>query len=129
MSLLVQLKNWARTIKRDLLALYSAARDDRVPWVAKLIAGVIAAYAFSPIDLIPDFIPVLGYLDDLLIVPLGVMLAIRLIPADLMTEHRARALRIIDRPTSRSAAVAIAMLWLLGLAISLWFFWRWLAGA
>ncbi|MGB3445357.1 MAG: DUF1232 domain-containing protein [Xanthobacteraceae bacterium] len=85
------LKQWARTIKRDIVALWLAARDPRVPWYAKAVAGVVAAYALSPIDLIPDFIPVLGYLDDMIIVPLGILLAIHLIPADIMSELRAEA--------------------------------------
>ena len=74
-------KQWARSIKRDVVALWIAARDRRVPWYAKAAAGAVAAYALSPIDFIPDFVPVLGYLDDLLIVPLGIMLAIKLVPS------------------------------------------------
>jgi uncharacterized membrane protein YkvA (DUF1232 family) len=77
---LQRLRQWARTVKRDVLILYFAACDPRVPWYAKVVAACIAAYAFSPIDLIPDFIPVLGYLDDVIIVPLGILLALRLIP-------------------------------------------------
>ena len=75
-----RLRGWARDIKRDVHALYLSARDPRVPWYAKAVAVVVAAYALSPIDLIPDFIPVLGYLDDLILVPLGILLAVRLIP-------------------------------------------------
>ena len=71
--MLQRVKQWARAIKRDVVALWLAARDPRVPWFAKVLAGAVAAYALSPIDLIPDFIPVLGYLDDLLIVPLGIL--------------------------------------------------------
>jgi uncharacterized membrane protein YkvA (DUF1232 family) len=84
-------KQWARAIKRDVVALWIAAHDYRVPWYAKAAAGAVAAYALSPIDLIPDFVPVLGYLDDPLIVPLGIMLAIKLVPPDLMAEFRAEA--------------------------------------
>ena len=87
-SIVERLKVWARALKRDVLALYRSARDPRVPWYAKAVAGLVAAYALSPIDLIPDFVPVLGYLDDLLIVPAGIWLAIRLIPADVLAEHR-----------------------------------------
>lgn len=87
-----RLKHWARAIKRDVVALWLAARDPRVPWYAKAVAGMVAAYALSPIDLIPDFIPVLGYLDDLLIVPLGILVAVELIPEPVMTELRERAL-------------------------------------
>ena len=86
--MLEPLKRWARALKRDVIALWLAARDPRVPLAAKLVAGAVAAYALSPIDLIPDFIPVLGYLDDLLIVPAGIWLALRLIPAELMAELR-----------------------------------------
>lgn len=78
--MLERAKKWARAIKRDIVALWLASRDPRVPWYAKVAAGSVAAYALSPIDLIPDFIPVLVYLDDLLIVPLGILLVVRLIP-------------------------------------------------
>ncbi len=81
---LQDLKAWARRIKRDVVALWLAARDSRVPVAAKVVAGIVAAYALSPIDLIPDFIPILGYLDDLILVPLGIALAVRMIPAAVM---------------------------------------------
>jgi uncharacterized membrane protein YkvA (DUF1232 family) len=110
--LIARLRDWARRIKRDVLALWIAARDPRTPWRAKAVAALVAAYALSPIDLIPDFIPVLGYLDDLLIVPLGVVLAVRMIPAGLMDEFRAQAGRLGARPVSRAAAVAMVALWL-----------------
>src|SRR6266478_5767146 len=84
-----RLKQWARAIRRDVVAVWIAAHDPRVPWHAKALALAVAAYALSPIDLIPDFIPVLGYLDDLIIVPAGIALVIRLIPAPIMAEHRA----------------------------------------
>ena len=80
MRVLERLRQWARAVKRDVLVLYLAARDPRVPWYAKVVAACVVAYALSPIDLIPDFIPVLGYLDDVIIVPLGIILAMRLIP-------------------------------------------------
>ena len=99
----------ARALKRDVTAVWIAARDPRTPLAAKLVAGLVAAYALSPIDLIPDAIPVLGLLDDLLIVPLGLALAVRLIPRDLMAECRARADALARRPTSRAAAVAIVL--------------------
>jgi uncharacterized membrane protein YkvA (DUF1232 family) len=117
------LKRWARALKRDVVALWIAGRDPRVPWHAKAVAGAVAAYALSPIDLIPDFIPVLGYLDDLIIVPLGIALAIRLIPPALMAEFRAEAVRRETRPTSRVAAVAIVALWLSAAAFLIWLFW------
>jgi uncharacterized membrane protein YkvA (DUF1232 family) len=113
-----RLRGWAREIKRDVHALYLAARDDRVPWYAKAVALAVAAYALSPIDLIPDFIPVIGYLDDLVIVPLGIVLAVKLIPADILAEHRATACEASTRPTSRTAAVAVVAVWI-GLALVL----------
>jgi uncharacterized membrane protein YkvA (DUF1232 family) len=103
---------WARALKRDVHAVYFAARDPRTPWYVKALALAVAAYALSPIDLIPDFIPVLGYVDDLLIVPLGIALVIRLIPADVMEEHRALAAIAQQRPASRAAAVVIVLLWI-----------------
>lgn len=117
-----RLKTWARLVKRDVVALWLAARDPRVPWYAKAAAGLVAAYALSPIDLIPDFIPVLGYLDDLIIVPLGILLAVRLIPDPLMAEFRARATEL-DRPGSRAGLVAIIVIWLLAAAILAWLLW------
>jgi uncharacterized membrane protein YkvA (DUF1232 family) len=84
-----KLKTWARRLKRDVFALWIAARDPRVPWYAKVVAGCVATCALSPIDLIPDFIPVVGYLDDIIIVPLGIILAAKLVPSDLMVEFRA----------------------------------------
>ncbi|CAD7035730.1 hypothetical protein REJC140_03445 [Pseudorhizobium endolithicum] len=85
---LTRLKEWARRLKRDAIALWIAARDPRTPFAAKVVAGCIAAYALSPIDLIPDFIPILGYFDELLLLPAGIALAIRMIPDDLMAEFR-----------------------------------------
>tara|TARA_R110002111_G_scaffold200735_1_gene265985 strand:+ start:229 stop:603 length:375 start_codon:yes stop_codon:yes gene_type:complete len=104
--------HWARNLKRDIVAIWIAARDPRTPILAKIIAGATAAYAFSPIDLIPDFIPVLGYVDDIIIVPLGIWLALRLIPEPLMTEFRKTASIRPDRPTSIVAAIAIILVWL-----------------
>jgi uncharacterized membrane protein YkvA (DUF1232 family) len=119
---LASLKRWARVIKRNVVALWLAARDPRVPWFAKAVAAGVAAYALSPIDLIPDFIPVVGYLDDLIIVPLGVLLAIKLIPAFLMEELRAAATQRA-KPTSRAGFVLIAALWLLTVFALAWFLW------
>lgn len=106
-----KLKLWARALKRDVVAMWIAARSTRTPWLAKLVAGGVAAYAFSPIDLIPDFIPVIGYLDDLVILPLGIALGIRLIPAPLMANFRAEALLRSDRPVNYVAAALIAAVW------------------
>jgi len=114
MSLLEGLRHRARRLKSDTYALYLAARHPDTPWYAKVLAGATAAYAFSPIDLIPDFIPVLGYLDDLVIVPLGIFVSIRLIPADVMSECRARAVVVMEsgKPVSRTAAAVVVTLWL-----------------
>jgi uncharacterized membrane protein YkvA (DUF1232 family) len=107
-----QLQRWARSLKRDTVALYLAARDPRVPWYAKIVAAGVAAYALSPIDLIPDFVPVIGYLDDVILVPLGIALAIRLIPPALLEEHReSAAARIAKRPVSRIGALVIIVIW------------------
>ena len=113
-------KRWARAIRRDAHALYLAARDPRVPWLAKAVAIAVAAYALSPIDLIPDFIPVLGYLDDLIIVPLGIALVVRMIPPAIMAEHRATAAAVQHRPVSRGAAAVIVCLWIAALALTIW---------
>ena len=118
---LERLGSWARTLKRDVVALWIAARDPRTPLAAKLVAGAVAAYALSPIDLIPDFIPVLGYLDDLLLLPAGIWLAVRLVPGELLAEFRAAAMTG-ERPRSLAGAIAIVALWLAvtGLMIWLW---------
>src|SRR5262245_37923826 len=106
------LKNWAQLIKRDVHALYLASRDPRVPWFAKAMAIVVAAYALSPIDLIPDFIPVLGYFDDLILVPLGVLLVVRLIPPAIMAEHRDLAAATREQPASRVVVIVIFLFWI-----------------
>ena len=111
MTFASSLKTWARTIKRDVVALWIAARDPRVPWHVKLAAGAVAAYALSPIDLIPDFIPVIGYLDDLIIVPLGILMVVRLMPQDLMAEFRADAARRTGKPRSLAGLLFIVLLW------------------
>lgn len=112
-------KDWARRLKRDVVALWLAGRDPRTPLSAKLVAAAVAAYALSPLDLIPDVIPVLGLLDDLLIVPLGIALAIRLIPPPLMEEFRARASRT-PRPRSRIGAAVIVALWAVSIGALAW---------
>jgi uncharacterized membrane protein YkvA (DUF1232 family) len=122
MGSLERLRSWARSIKRDVVALYYAARDDRVAWYAKLAAAVVTAYALSPIDLIPDFVPVLGYLDDVVLVPLGIALTVRLIPPALFEEFRRMALeREGGRPRSRAGAAVIVVVWVvLALASLAW---------
>jgi len=108
-------KRWAGRLKSETHALYLAYRDPRMPWYAKLFAALVVGYAFSPIDLIPDAIPVLGYLDDLILVPLGVALAVRMIPEDVLSESRQKAREMVERgerPVSRAAAAVIVVLWL-----------------
>jgi uncharacterized membrane protein YkvA (DUF1232 family) len=122
-----RLRRWAGGITRDVYAVYLAGRDPRVPWYAKALAICIAAYAFSPVDLIPDFIPILGYLDELVILPLGILLVVRMIPPDVMMEHRASAAAMLERPTSRAAAAVIGAIWLALAAAGGWAAWRWLA--
>ena len=119
MQLISKAKIWAKTLKREVVTLWLAARDARVPWPAKAVAGAVAAYALSPIDLIPDFIPVIGYLDDLVIVPLGIMLAMRMVPPEVVGELREEAARRIDRPTSRIGLAFILAIWLLCISLLL----------
>jgi uncharacterized membrane protein YkvA (DUF1232 family) len=119
-SLLSHIKDWAGRLKRDSYAVYLASRDPRVPWYAKAVAIAVAAYALSPIDLIPDFIPVIGYLDDLLLVPAGIWLAVSLIPDDVMWECRARADAALQRPASRAGMAAIVLLWIAGAVALTW---------
>lgn len=122
-------KLWARRIKSDVVALYVAGRDPRTPWHAKIVAFAAVAYAVSPIDLIPDFIPVIGYLDDLIIVPLGIMLAVRLIPNDLMAEFRLAASENVRQPTSWVGMVFIVCMWLVGAVLAgRWAFYYFLSG-
>lgn len=119
-----KLKQRARSLRREAIVLYLAARDPRVPWYAKAVAGLIAAYALSPIDLIPDFIPVLGYLDELILLPLAIAGVVRLIDPAILAEHRANAVQISERPVSKTGAAAIVALWLLTLALLVWWLWR-----
>jgi uncharacterized membrane protein YkvA (DUF1232 family) len=124
-SMLARLRTWAQTLRRDVHAIYLAAGDPRVPWYAKALAMAVAGYALSPLDLIPDFIPVLGYVDDLIIVPLGVWATISLIPADVLAEHRAIASEASERPVSKVAAVAIGAVWIVTGAALVWTVIRW----
>jgi uncharacterized membrane protein YkvA (DUF1232 family) len=116
-------KRRARQLEQETYAIYLAYRDPRTPWFAKLLAALVVGYAFSPIDLIPDVIPILGYLDDLILVPLGVALALKLIPAAVLVDCRRRAQATIEQgaPTSRAAAVGIVAIWLLLAALAIWF--------
>jgi uncharacterized membrane protein YkvA (DUF1232 family) len=118
------MQNWkqrARQLKTETYALYLAYRDPRTPWYAKLWAAIVVGYTFSPIDLVPDFIPVLGYLDDLILVPLGILLALKLIPAGVMAECRRKAQDAVntDKPVNRAAGVTIVAIWLLLAALGI----------
>lgn len=124
----LHLKDWARTVKRDAYAIYLASRDPRTPWYAKALAGCVAGYALSPIDLIPDFIPVLGYMDDVIIVPLGIMAVVRLIPPEVMAESRAAAALAAERPVSRTAALTIGLIWAASIGLTAWIGYRFFAG-
>jgi uncharacterized membrane protein YkvA (DUF1232 family) len=130
-AMLTRIKTWARALKRDVVALWIAARDPRTPRRAKLAAGAVAAYALSPIDLIPDVIPVLGYLDEVVLLPLAIALIVRMIPAGLMAEYRAAAASR-QRPVSRAGMIAIVLIWTGLAAVLLWWLWprasAWLAG-
>jgi len=123
--MLSRIKTWARSLKRDGHAIYLASRDPRVPWHAKVLAIAVAAYALSPIDLIPDFIPVIGYLDELIILPLGIWLVVWLIPDEIMVEYRTRANEAGQRPTSRGGMAAILLVWMVGALTLGWFGYAW----
>lgn len=121
--MLERAKGWARAIKRDVHAVWLAARHPRTPWYAKALALAVAAYALSPIDLIPDVIPVLGYLDDLLIVPLGILAVTKLVPGDVLAECRAAAEAAAQRPRSILGAAVIVLLWVAAAALIAWWLW------
>ena len=114
---LQRFKARVRILKRDTIALYLVARDPRTPWYVRVLAGVVAAYALSPFDLIPDFIPILGYLDDLILVLAGIALVLRLVPAEVMTDCREQASARAEQPISRVGAAAMIGIWL---ALGIW---------
>ena len=118
-------EKWVSVLKQDTYALYLASGDSRVPWAAKIVLIVVVAYALSPIDLIPDFIPVLGYLDDMILFPLGIALAIKLIPDEVWEECKAEARTRLNSnlPHSRVAAIVIVMVWLATLCLVVWVVW------
>ena len=118
------LRTWATELKKQTLVVYFAARDPRTPWPARLLALGIAAYALSPIDLIPDFIPVLGYLDDLIIVPLGLTLVLRLIPGEVLAASQSRAAEAAARPTSQAMATIIVAIWVIAIGVLGLWVWR-----
>ena len=111
MRIVEELKRWAGRLKVEVYALYLAYRDPRVPLYARIFAACVVGYAFSPIDLIPDMIPVLGYLDDLIVIPLGVAIAIRMIPSQVLEECREKSRSVQDRPVNRAAAVVVVAVW------------------
>lgn len=131
MALRDRLRERARRLGRELNALYLACRDPRTPWYARAVAVLVVGYAFSPIDLIPDFIPVLGYLDDLILLPLGIWLALRLIPGDVLEAARLQAQEAAaeKRPASVAAAWVIVLVWLWALLGAFWLAWSHLGGA
>lgn len=114
-SFLEKWKRKSRQLKLEVFAIYLAYRDPRVPWHARVFAAIVVGYAFSPIDLIPDFIPVLGYLDDLILVPLSISIALKMIPVNVMAESREKARQMLDqgKPINRYAAGVIIVIWLL----------------
>jgi uncharacterized membrane protein YkvA (DUF1232 family) len=115
-----RLEPWARRLKTEVYMLYLAYKDPRVPWYARVFAAVVVGYAFSPIDLIPDPIPVLGYLDDLVLIPLGVALAIRMIPPSVLAECREMARETADQPVNRVTAVVVVAVWVALAALAVW---------
>ena len=117
-----RLKQWASELSRDVVALSLAARDPRIPWYAKAVAAAVAAYALSPIDLIPDFVPVLGQLDDLILVPLGIWLVVKLIPAPVMTDLRAQA-KGMSGSKSVAGLIAILVIWAALVTLVTYHFW------
>jgi uncharacterized membrane protein YkvA (DUF1232 family) len=116
----MKLTDRARALKRDVVAVYLAARDPRTPWYATALAIFVAGYALSPIDLIPDFVPVLGFLDDLILVPLGIAAVVAMLPAEVLADSRSAAAEIIDRPVSRLAAIVIVAIWLASIILAAW---------
>jgi len=120
MPWLESLKQRAKTLRRDTVAVYFASRDPRTPWYARVLAVVIAVYAFSPIDLIPDFVPVLGYLDGLILIPAGIALTLRLIPAAVMQDARLQADDSIAKPSTWWMTLLIILVWVGVLALVVW---------
>lgn len=116
---ITRLRGWARSLQKETYALYLAARHPDVPWYAKAWVACVVAYALSPIDLIPDFVPILGYLDDLILVPLGIALALKMVPPAVMEACRAEAAQRTKAqgPQGRAAAIVIVIIWVLTVVI------------
>jgi uncharacterized membrane protein YkvA (DUF1232 family) len=111
--MLKKLKSWAKNLKRQIFILYYACKDDRVPWYAKVFIACVVAYAFSPIDLIPDFIPILGYLDEIILLPIGIMLALKMIPKDVLSDCEVKAEDLVrnGKPKNWVAGSIIVFIW------------------
>jgi uncharacterized membrane protein YkvA (DUF1232 family) len=111
--MLKKLKTWAKNLKRQIFILYYACKDDRVPWYAKVFIACVVAYAFSPIDLIPDFIPILGYLDDIILLPIGIMLALKMIPKEVLFDCEVKAEELVrnGKPKNWVAGSIIVIIW------------------
>jgi uncharacterized membrane protein YkvA (DUF1232 family) len=120
MSFIDTLKTRTRALKRDTLAIWFAAKDKRTPWYARAMAALVAAYALSPVDLIPDFIPVLGYLDDLVLIPAGIALSLKLIPAEVMNDARIKAETSLAKPVTWWMTALIVLVWLAIISLILW---------
>jgi uncharacterized membrane protein YkvA (DUF1232 family) len=124
--MLQTLRRWAKLLKGDIIALWFACRHPQTPWYAKLFVVLVVAYAFSPIDLIPDFIPILGFVDDAILLPIGIWIALKLVPAPVMAESRAQGQAWLDarrpKPQNYIAAAVFVLLWI---ALA-WLLWRWL---
>jgi uncharacterized membrane protein YkvA (DUF1232 family) len=127
-NLLKKIKEKARQLKRETYVLFLAYKHPDTPWYAKVFAAVVVAYAFSPIDLIPDFIPVIGYLDDLILVPLGIALALKMIPAEVLAEARNQADQafVDGKPRNWVAGAIIILIWLVVLALGVFWTVRWI---
>lgn len=119
-----KIRIWARALKAEIAALAGAIRDPRTPWYAKVVGVIVVGYALSPIDLIPDFIPVIGFLDDAILLPLGIWVVLRLIPSHVMAEHRASVAAGTRLPPNRIAAAVIIVLWFIGSALAAWWAWN-----
>lgn len=110
-----KMKTWARNVKRQIFILYFACKDERMPWYAKVFTACVVAYAFSPIDLIPDFIPILGYLDDVILVPIGIMIALKMIPKSVLTDCEVNAEEMMKngKPKNWIVGSIILLIWVL----------------